>query len=243
MITWTQEAIAKIELGDERLYSRLLALVEAFVERPATSIPDACQTWAATHAAYLFFDNEAVKPATIIDGAAQATLSRCQGEDLILAVQDTTSLDYTSHAVAEGLGPLENPHQRGLFVHSTLAVSAAGVPLGLVTQEVWKRDPPKIGKRKNRTDLPIEAKESAKWLWALQQTEQRLQAAGGACRTRRRSGSRCVRAVRLGRATARGLADPGPSRPQAGGRGGETLGARGTRASLSVHDRRGAASR
>ncbi len=178
MVGWAEETVGKVELGDKRLNERLVALVEAFAERPASSIPEACQDWAATRAAYQFFDNEKVEAEMIIASAAQATISRCQGQRVVLAVQDSSSLDYTRQTKIEGLGPLENAYYRGLFLHSTLAVSTQGVPLGLLSQEVWARDPEDIGKRHRRKGLPVEAKESAKWLRALKQTEQRLNSAG-----------------------------------------------------------------
>jgi hypothetical protein len=176
--TWAGGIVGEIELGDARLNRRLVALVEAFAERPGASIPEACENWNDTRAAYLFFDNEAVEPEAIIASAAQATINRCRGQQLVLAVQDTTSLDFTNRAKAEGLGPLETSKRRGLFVHSTLAISSAGVPLGLLAQEVWARDPEDTGKRERRKELLVEAKESAKWLRSLKLTEQRLHAAG-----------------------------------------------------------------
>lgn len=178
MAGWTREIVESVELGDERLNQRLYALMEAFAEKPGASIPEACETWNDTHAAYLFFDNKAVEADAITSGAAQTTLSRCRGHQVVLAVQDTTSLDYTSHSKTEGLGPLEATTRRGLFVHSTLAVSDEGVPLGLIDQAVWARDPEDTGKRARRKKLPIEAKESAKWLRSLKQTEERLHSAG-----------------------------------------------------------------
>jgi hypothetical protein len=84
----------------------------------------------------------------------------------VLAVQDTTYLSGQP-TVALGLGPLERPTQRGLFVHSTLAVTTAGVPLGLLAQQVWARDPAQVGQRHQRRQRPITAKESQKWLQAL----------------------------------------------------------------------------
>ena len=56
------------------------------------------------------------------------TLERLSGVGRVLLVQDTTSLDFSGHAAVEGLGTLENKGRRGLFVHSTLAVSETGLP-------------------------------------------------------------------------------------------------------------------
>ena len=175
MAVWMDEVETSVELGDERLNKRFATLVEAFVERPAASIPEACGSWAATQAAYRFFGNDAVVPDTLREAMAQATAARAQGRPVILAVQDRTSLDYTSHTDTSGLGPLENPQHRGLFAHSTLAVDPeGGVPLGVVGQQVWARESQRVGKRHQRKEVPIEAKESQRWLVGLQETHARL---------------------------------------------------------------------
>lgn len=174
MATWAEECVQGIELGDRRLERRLITLLETLAEQPESSIPAACPDWAATQAAYRFFDNEAVEPEHLVACAAQATLHRCRGQRVVLAVQDTTDLNYSGHTQTRGLGPLETPRMRGLLMHTTFTVSEEGVPLGLIAQEVWARDPLSTGKRDQRKQLPVEAKESAKWLRALQQTEQRL---------------------------------------------------------------------
>lgn len=178
MTAWAEKVVGEIQLGDKRLNERLVALVEAFAEKPGASIPEACEHWRDAHAAYQFFDNAKVGVEAILASAAQVTVARCRGQQRVLAVQDTTSLDFTSRTKTEGLGPLETAQRRGLFVHSTLAVSTEGVPLGLLAQEAWARDPQDIGKRHRRKALPVEAKESAKWLRSLQVTEQRLHGAG-----------------------------------------------------------------
>lgn len=178
MTSWAGEVIGRVELGDQRLVERLRVLAEALGDNPGASIPEASAGWAGTKAAYAFLDNPMVEVGKVVAGMAQASLGRCQTEEVVLALQDTTSLDYTSHPQTQGLGPLENPTRRGLFVHTTLAASLKGVPLGLVAQEVWAREPEERGKRHRRKALPVEAKESAKWLRGLVQTEQRLGQAG-----------------------------------------------------------------
>jgi len=178
VVAWVDEIVREIELGDERLDKRFVTLVETFLERPAASIPEACGTWTATEAAYRFFDNEGVLPEQIILAMARATAKRCEGLPLVLSVQDTSSLDYTGHTDTVGLGPLEHPKHRGLFVHTALAVDPeGGVPLGIVSQQVWARDPAQVGKSEKRKELPIEAKESARWLVGLKEAEVRLETA------------------------------------------------------------------
>jgi hypothetical protein len=65
------------------------------------------------------------------------------------------------------LGPLGHTACQGLHVHSTLAITPERVPLGLLAQQVWARDPNDIGKRVRRKQLPIHQKESQKWLSSL----------------------------------------------------------------------------
>ena len=84
----------------------------------------------------------------------------------MLAVQDTTSFTYTSHLALDGVGPIGSRADgpQGLLLHDTMAYTPEGVPLGLVNVQVWARDPKQFGKKHVRDVLPIERKESHKWL-------------------------------------------------------------------------------
>lgn len=174
MAHWADQILGAIDFGDQRLNTRLRTLVSTLAERPEASIPLACGSWAATLAAYRFFDHEAVTPGAISASLAEATVARCEDEPRILAVQDTTSVSYSTHQHTSGLGPLEQETSRGVFVHTTLAVSTGGVPLGVLDQQLWARDPEHVGTRHQRKRVPVEGKESAKWLRGLQQTRTRL---------------------------------------------------------------------
>lgn len=165
--TWVGQELAAVSLGDRRLERRLRTLVEQFARQPTASIPQACGDWAPTKAAYRFFNNSKVSHGSILAGHRQACLERVAQEKLILVLQDTTSLDYTHHPHTRDLGPLENPNHQGMFVHSSLAASTAGVPLGLLDQQVWTRDHEAVGQRHGRKKRPIEEKESFKWLKGL----------------------------------------------------------------------------
>jgi len=62
-----------------------------------------------------------------------------KGQGIVLAVQDTTGLNYTHHPKKEGMGSIgtKAPELRGLWMHSTLVLTVEGMPLGLLTQEIW----------------------------------------------------------------------------------------------------------
>ncbi len=110
----------------------------------------------------------------MIELEQKATIERLQkgGHHRVLAVQDTTSFNFAHHQATEGLGVIEDNRSAGFFAHSTLAVSDEGVPLGLFSQDVWRRAKQSKGKQRNtHQSLPITEKESMKWLNGLYETE------------------------------------------------------------------------
>jgi hypothetical protein len=127
---------------------------------------------AATKAAYRFYDNDAIEPSAILASHQQATVERMSAQSLLLAVQDTTELDYSHHPQTSGLGTLHRKEQKGLLVHTTLAVTAERVPLGIIQQQVWSRPEAEFGKKHKRKERPISDKESYKWLKSLQATRE-----------------------------------------------------------------------
>src|SRR5581483_11880557 len=155
------------------LNRRLVRLVDALASRPEASVPQAAGDWAATKAAYRFWDNPRVRPDDIRAAHRDSTLERLPGhqDGPILAIQDTTSFDFTDHPGTAGLGYLAHSKRSGLWLHSTLAVTAAGVPLGLVDQRTWTRDPADLGKRARRNREETAEKETRRWLDALAATE------------------------------------------------------------------------
>jgi hypothetical protein len=175
--TWAVTEFAEAELGDLRRTQRLVELATTLAQRPGTSLPEACGEQAMLKAAYRFFDNAAIDPQNLLDSHVDATLTRLAPVPLVLAVQDTTELDWTAHPATTGLGPLGHSAHRGLLVHTTLAFTPERVPLGVLAQQVWARDPDTIGKRATRKQRPISEKESQKWLTSLEA----VLAARGAC--------------------------------------------------------------
>jgi hypothetical protein len=166
--TWAEIEFDEAELGDRRLTMRLQELAGRLAEHPSQSLPEACADGAQLKAAYRFFDNEQVTPAAVLASHVRSTTVRSTAETLVLAVQDTTSLDYTAHPATTGLGVLNDVKHQGFLVHTTLAITPERVPLGLLAQEVWTRDAASLGKRKPRKQRPLTEKESQKWLTSLE---------------------------------------------------------------------------
>lgn len=163
---WTQTEFGRAKLGDARLEARLRALARDFHAKPQAQIPQACGTRAKTKAAYRFFDHERTTMDAILESHYAATAERARGEAVVLAVQDTTSLNYNAQPAIENLGPIGTRADvwYGLLVHDTMAFRPDGVPLGLIDVQCWARDAQDFGKKERRKDVPIEQKESHKWL-------------------------------------------------------------------------------
>src|SRR5437867_775085 len=160
---WAVIEFADAELGDVRRTQRLVELASVLAQHPTAALPEACGDDAMLKAAYRFFDNDAIEPHDVLDSHIEATYSRLHHVPLVLAVQDTTEVDWTSHPAPRGLGPLGPRACQGLLVHSTLAFTPERLPLGLLAQQVWARDPDDVGKHTRRKQRPISQKESQKW--------------------------------------------------------------------------------
>jgi hypothetical protein len=162
-----EEELSETNFNDVRLAKRLMLMVDKLIDRPEASVPQAMASWAGTKAAYRFLDSQKVTPREIRASHLQATVNRATPESRVLILQDTTVLDFTAHPSTSGLGYLEKAYQQGLLMHSALCCTTEGVPLGILGQEVWVRDPLEWGKKHKRYQRPLTAKESAKWIRAL----------------------------------------------------------------------------
>ena len=168
---WAEEEFGGARLGDERLRERLLILARDFYARPQANLPQACQTRARTKAAYRFLEHPETSMDALLQPHYEATRQRVAAEPLVFAVQDTTFLNYSAHPATDDLGPIGSNKEGtvGLVLHSTLAFNAAGTPLGLLEVQCWARDRRSLANGSKRKSLPIEEKESNKWLKSLRQ--------------------------------------------------------------------------
>lgn len=183
--SWAAEEFADVSLGDKRLDARLIKLCDRFSDAPESPINQACADWAETKAAYRFFQNENVDVGEILMAHRYKTTKRAKKHKTVLAVQDTSYFVYSSHSKTEGLGKMslkkgknvEKIYSNGLMVHACLAVTTEGLPLGLLDQKIFSRKlrskKTSGGKNSKPHDhLPVEEKESYRWLEALKKTNE-----------------------------------------------------------------------
>lgn len=168
---WVDKEFNDAPFADIRLNNRLIKIAKSFYDNPEGSIPQACKTYAATEMAYRFFSNKRVKPEAILMGHREQTIERMKKHKTVLVVQDTTSIDYSSHRATKGLGSFCNTERDiGFLNHTALAVTVDGVPLGVLSRQTWTRDIKDLGQKVHPNMRPTSQKESQKWLTALDES-------------------------------------------------------------------------
>ena len=114
-------------------------MMERFSANPTASIPDACDSWSETCAAYRFLGNGEVKWEAILAPHWARTEERMRAQPVVLCIQDTTELDFNGREI-DGLGPLNYEVRRGMYLHPTLAVTTDREPLGVLDAWMWARE-------------------------------------------------------------------------------------------------------
>ena len=148
----------------------------------ARVFPFACQDGAHTKAAYRFLSNPKVKEEAILAGHFTATQSRFAATNApILILHDTTEFTFArknptaigvTHLSRLGRPPKDGRKRHhpvcGVLLHSSLAVTIEGLPLGLAAIKFWSRSEFKstntLKRKINPTRVPMEERESYRWL-------------------------------------------------------------------------------
>ena len=188
---WVTEELSRCHFKDKRLGKRFTQLCKQLWVGMGEPIPFACQDWSNTKAAYRFFSNERVSEDEILLGHLQSTkerFSKTNGQVLIL--QDTTEFTYErdkpeligkTHVIPNGkdvLGKVRRLTKCGILMHSSLVITTEGLPLGIAAIKFWTRKKFKgcnqLKKHVNPTRMPIEGKESYRWLENLERSTKLL---------------------------------------------------------------------
>lgn len=175
-----QEEFVDINFTDQRLKSRFFKIIDAFAASSGKS------TWAATgsrssaKAAYRFFSNSEISKDELLDSISRATVEKikCADAEWILAVQDTTAVGFGDQKAIQGMGYYCSTEQRGMLVHSCIAVTDQGIPLGIIYQETNTREKAKDDSqtKEQKRSRPIEEKENFRWLDSMRETLLRMPA-------------------------------------------------------------------
>jgi len=173
---WVVDEMKTANLGDKRLNARLAQVLSQLAARPTVSIPAACGGRAEMVAAYRFCENENTSFGSVLQPHVDATRQRMAAQSVVVLAQDTTEIDATrpDQQVA-GAGPLDGDSRRGALLHAMHAFTPDGTPLGTLYGTAWVRDEkPACASltRAERAALPIEEKESCRWVATLQRARE-----------------------------------------------------------------------
>lgn len=167
--SWAEREFADAPLGDKRLSQRLVVSARRQAEEPMRAFTGVAKSdWAATKGYYRLIDqplDSAVTPENILHPHRERTLQRMQAQATVLCIQDGTDLNYSKRLQCTGLGVIgtnqTGAQSRGLHLHSTLAVSTEGLPLGVLRAQFVAPEPTPKGVQ------ALEDKKSFRWVEGL----------------------------------------------------------------------------
>lgn len=170
-------------LPDRRLAARADALQQAVAQEQSTCVLRLAHDRAEQVGFYRFLGNARVTEERLIEGLcahASTGMALLPRDVHLLAIQDTSQMNLESHAGRRkrdsGLGVIGDDQSAGFFLHPTLLVTAAqGHAIGFSDVKLWSRaaDRPRK-KERNYKRLPLEEKESLRWVESLTHSRSHL---------------------------------------------------------------------
>ena len=170
--TWAEKELGGAPLGDERLSKRLVNVSSAKAELPGRAFTGVAQGDAAAVKGYYRFidmpEDSAVTMDNILLPHRERTMRRMLGQQTVLCVQDGSDLNYNGLAACTGLGEIGSNQTGakscGLHLHTTLAISPAGLPLGVLKAQCLAPEPKAPEDKRPAFAIPIEEKKTFVWI-------------------------------------------------------------------------------
>jgi len=177
---WAENEFGTAPLGDRRLSRRLAHIARVKALDPTRPFTQCANGDTAQMQGYHRFveypDRDAVNMDTILHTHRQRTIKRIRNETRVLCAQDSSVLEYSSLRFCTGLGPTGANRSgikgRGLRLHTTLALTTEGLPLGILSNECAPRRFYRKQTKEQRRKLPFEQKEGYRWLEGIMACEQ-----------------------------------------------------------------------
>ena len=167
---------------DKRLDKRASKLAALLYFGRSSSIHEVTSTEAEERGAYRFLSNEKVEEKVLIDTLKEKSSYLCADKN-VLVIQDTTEANLENHRNriqrGTGIGPTGNGEDLGFFLHGSLVIDAdSETMLGFSDIQIWNREEGTANKgAREYKKLPIEEKESYKWIKASKESKKHLSAA------------------------------------------------------------------
>lgn len=169
---WVEAEFGEADLGHQDTTKRLLCIARAKALNPSASYSECFAGNRHELKAYYRFighKRQKMRPAGILSGHRRQTIRRIKGQRRVLVVQDTSDLDFSDRLHCNDLGDIGKNQtgavSQGLKMHSALALSETGVPLGVLNTNFYAAHFDSDNRTQNR---PIEEKESYRWLRTIE---------------------------------------------------------------------------
>ena len=173
---WVEAQFEGVDIGDERRNRRLVRLATALAEKPHGTLPSTFSTWADLKASYRLFGCDDMSYEQVISQHVLMTQKECKGQGEFLLLQDTTTLDFTTHPMTEGLGRIGDDRGYGMLLHTALAVRVESWSaqdgmitsmIGLAGQMCWTRQGEAKRQVEPKMDRLRRHRESLRWTEVL----------------------------------------------------------------------------
>lgn len=166
--------------SDKRIDKRANYVLDSMIKKGSVVIGQCCTTVADQMGAYRMFNNKRMD----ISAISNCLYRNCEEQiktSHVLCIQDTSEINYTTHMGRIGksdpdIGPVTKNDNAGFYCHPTLVIDAQErVPLGFSHVKLWNRSWDKKSKHeRNYPSLPIEEKESYRWIESALESRKRI---------------------------------------------------------------------
>ena len=169
---WAENEFGGAPIGDKRLSRRLVEIANEKAENPGVSYSGAVGgVWPKVKAYYRFIDkpdDSAVTMENILLPHRQRTIQRMKAQQTVLCVQDGSDLSFSNLDKCEGLGVIgtnqTGAQSRGFHLHSTMAITTEGLPLGILHSECTAPELKDKDDDRPCRAIPIEEKKTFCWI-------------------------------------------------------------------------------
>jgi len=169
---WAEQEFGGAQLGDSRLSRRLVASANTKAKAPSRAFCGAAKGDQAAMKGYYRMieqpDTSAVTMSNILAPHRQQTARRMMAQKTVLCLQDGSELNYTNLDSCTGMGELKanqtGAKTYGLNLHSTLAVTSNGLPLGVLKAQCLAPKPKSADDKRKPSQIPVEEKKTFVWI-------------------------------------------------------------------------------
>jgi hypothetical protein len=174
---WAREVFGGAELGDVRRTRRLVWMAAEAVRSPSGKISEVFQNPAERQGAYDFIESRHSDAKAISEAVIASTARRCAEYPWVYVPMDGTSIKlWDGTGGTKGFGAIGTRRNGavGLKIDNALAVSPEGVPIGVLGQVFWSRQPHHEKKRRPSYAVPVAKKETRFVLECIDQVTKAL---------------------------------------------------------------------